>query len=135
MLDVKSGFFKMNKKAIELLGETSIYIIFTLAFLAILILFITLQSSPKMLLQQKTAKQVALLIDASRAGTEIKIDIEEFLDNVEKGFNKKPIRVDNDLNIVTAQLSDNDFYKYSYFNDLNIDLEISGDYLYLKINE
>jgi len=120
-----------NKKGSEILTETTIFVILNIVFFVMLIGFIYLQSSPKALEQQETAKQIALLIDAARPGTEITLDVSETMKRAE-GV-EKPIVIDNENNLVKVSLSLDSFYEYGFFNDVNVVYSLSLDETTLKI--
>ena len=128
----------MNKKA-DILHEQVIFIVLNVVFFSVMLLFIYLQSSSVHLTEEETAKQVALIIDASRPETTIEINLKDFFETAEKnGVNKESsIQIDKDKNLVITKLSEDTFYEYSYFNDVQVANSKSGDgvYFVLEIKE
>ncbi len=125
----------MNKKA-DILHEHVIFIVLNVTFFAVMILFLYLQGSSIHLKEEETAKQIALLIDASKPGTEIEINLKDLFAKAEKeGVSKTGVvKIDNDNNLVIVKGSEKSFYEYSYFNDVDVEYNIKEDYLILKIN-
>ncbi len=126
----------MNKKA-DILHENIIFIILNVVFFSVMLIFIYLQGSSVHLSEEETAKQIALLIDASRPETIIEINLKDlFLESEKNGINKeKVVEINGDKNLVVVRASGNSFYEYSYFNDVHVLNSISGDYLVLEIKE
>ncbi len=125
-----------NKKA-EILHENIIFIILNVVFFSIMLVFIYLQGSSVHLSEEETAKQIALLIDASRPGTVMEINLEDlFLEAEKDGINKENVVEINEIkNLVTVRASEDSFYEYGYFNDVYVLNSIKGNYLVLEIRE
>lgn len=104
----------------NILMENVIFIILNLVFLSMLLLFIYLKSSPTSSIEQVTAKQIALMIDASEPGTEISLDVEEVVNKAEKNNIEWPITIDNVNNLVRVKLSEKSYYDYTFFNDVDV---------------
>ena len=127
----------MNKKA-AILHENVIFIILNVVFFSVMILFIYLQSSSVHLMEEETAKQIALLVDVAKPETTIEINLKEFFSSAEKnGISKeKAVKIDNDKNLVIVKGSEKSFYEYGYFNDgVDVAYKFEGDYLVLEIVE
>jgi len=120
-----------NKKA-EILHEQVIFIILNVVFFAILIAFIYLQGSAVNLVEEETAKQIALLVDASRPGTEIRINLADFFEKSEIS-KENSIVIDNDFNKIVVKGSEESSYDYSYFNDVDVEYNFEEEYLVLVI--
>jgi len=125
-----------NKKA-EILHENIIFIILNVVFFSIMLVFIYLQGSSVHLSEEETAKQIALLIDASRPETTIEINLKGlFLESEKNRINKeKVVEINEDKNLVIVKASEDSFYEYSYFNDVYVLNSIKGDSLVLEIKE
>lgn len=127
----------MNKKA-DILHEHVIFIVLNVVFFAIMLVFIYLQSSSVHLMEEETAKQIALLIDVAKPGTDIEINLNDFFEKAEKnGINRlNSIEIDKDKNLVIVRGNKDSFYEYGYFNE-EVDFAYSpkGDYLVLSIIE
>jgi len=118
-----------------ILIENVIFIILNLAFITILILFIAKQGSGEALLEQAYAKKIALIIDASKTGTEIFLDMSDAPGVSEEWWNDNyanAVKVDG--NLVTVKLREKGGYSYSFFNGVTpiIDMNPEGK-LYLVI--
>jgi len=109
------------KKRGEILVENIFFIILNLVFLTILILFLLKQGSGAIVLEQSYAKQIALLIDSSKPGTEIHLG----MGKARKLADRNGIEFDEIIkinnNIVTVRLSEKGGYQYSFFNDVELD--------------
>lgn len=133
----------MNKKA-DILHEHVIFIVLNVIFFSIMLLFIYIQGSSVHLMEEETAKQIALLIDAARpettidaamSETTIEINLKNLFAKAEKEgiSNNDVVTIDNDKNLVIIRGSKKSFYEYSYFNDVNVGYNVKGDYLVLII--
>jgi hypothetical protein len=112
----------MSKKA-NILTENVIFIILNIIFFAMLLVFIYLNLSSTSLLAQKTSKKIALLIDASKSGAEIKLNIEDVL-NAKSQEIDWPITVDNENNLVIVRLNEKTYYEYAFFNEVYVDYDV-----------
>ena len=90
----------MNTKA-EILHENVIFIILNVVFFSVMLAFIYLQSSSVHLMEEETAKQVALLIDAAKPGTDIEINLKDFFEEAEEnGVERvRSIEIDKEENL------------------------------------
>jgi hypothetical protein len=124
----------MNKKA-DLLHENLIFIILNVIFFVMMILFVTLKGSAIHIAEEEIAKQIALLIDVSKPGTDLEINLQDFFEKAESKDmrRERTVIIDNQKNIVIVKGSPDSFYDYSYFNDVNINFNFKGDYLILEI--
>jgi hypothetical protein len=125
----------MNKQGSELLQENVIFIILNVTFFSVMLLFIYLQSSSVHILEQETAKRIALMIDVAKPGTTIELNLKKLMDKAEKDkVNRNAvIKIDNDNNLIIVRGSKNSYYEYSYFNDIDVTYTFSGDYLVMNI--
>ena len=124
----------MNKKA-DLLHENLIFIVLNVIFFVMMILFVQMKGSAIHIAEEETAKQIALIIDVSKPGTDIEINLADFFEKADgKGMRKdKTIIIDNEKNLVTVKGSLDTFYDYSYFNDVNVKFNFKDDYLILEV--
>ena len=125
-----------NKKA-DILHENVIFIILNVVFFSMMLVFIYLQGSSVHLAEEETAKQISLLIDASRPNTVLEINLEKlFLEAEKEGINRENVvNIDETKNLVIVRASENSFYEYSYFNDVYVLDKIEGDSLVLEVLE
>ena len=114
---------KRGKKG-NILTENIIFIVLNLAFITILLLFLFSKTSGTAVLEEKYAKQIALMIDAAEPGMIIHLNME---DTIEKAVENK-INPSNSVsitgNVVTIKLSEkgsNPKSSYSFFNDVEVD--------------
>ena len=125
----------MKSKKANILTENVIFIILNIVFFSIMLLFIYLQSSNVHLDEQEIAKKIALLIDASKSGTEIQINLEEFFDKAgEEGISEaRAVVINNEKNLVIVKGSEDSFYEYSFFNDVQVSYDVKENFLILVI--
>jgi len=134
---------KLNKKA-NLLLENIIFIVLNLVFLTILILFIYSKSGGVALMEEKYAKQIALIIDSAKPTMTIVINMSDALKEAEKeGYlgegaskeeRKKVVSINE--NIVTVKLREGNGYSYSFFNDVETENNyFAGDSYVLIIDK
>jgi hypothetical protein len=123
-----------NKKG-EILTENVIFIILNIVFFSILLGFIYLQGDSIHLMEEETAKQIALLIDGARPGTVMEVHLEDFADRIKKeGIGEgQAIVIDNQKQVIIVQGSLDSFYEYHYFNDVNVGSKFIGGVLELVI--
>jgi hypothetical protein len=115
----------MKEKRGNILTGNVIFIILSLVFLSLLILFIFRQGAGINTLEQSYSKQIALLIDSAKPGMKITLDMEDAKNSGGDWFKKnypKSVRVNG--NIVTVQLSEKSGYEYSFFNDVKPSFDI-----------
>ena len=128
----------MISKRGEILQENVIFIVLNVVFFSIMLLFIYLQSSSVHLMEEETAKQIALIIDAVKPGTILEINLKDFFEKAEKnGVSRlKSIEIDKENNLVIVRGDEDSFFEYGYFN-AGIDFAYSpkGDYLELNVIE
>ena len=111
-----------SKRGTTLLVENIIFIILNLVFIAILIFFLISKSGSSAVLEEKYAKEIALILDSSKPEMMITLDIGDAIKAGKQGLGEN--NIDNiisiDKNIVTVKLRENGGYFYSFFNNINI---------------
>ena len=123
---LKKKFNLRNKKG-NILTENIIFLILNLLFLAILIVFLFSKTGSAAVLEEKYAKEIALIIDSARPGMIITLEMEDAIETaMDEGFNPDDI-VKIEDNIVTVQLRSNGGYSYSFFSDFEFD-EVNSRY-------
>jgi len=125
-----------NKKG-NILTENIVFILLTLIFISMLFTFITNMSSSTHLIEEATAKELALVISSARPGTEIQMNIDWLLDKKQEAVeDTEVIKIED--NDVIVKLGYNSEYRYGFFSDVNVDSSIQkqtgGTYLLLDIN-
>ncbi len=118
-----------NKKASGFLSEHIVFIILNVVFFSVMVLFIYIQGNSVHLLEEETAKQVALLVDVAKPGTEIQLNLKELFDRARKdNLDKRDaFKIDKNRNVVIIKGSEKSFYEYSYFNDIDIIYEFGDE--------
>lgn len=124
-------FLNMNKRGTFVI-EDVILVILVIVFVTIIMVFVSKQSSNVYIKEEMAAKEIALAIDSARAGTEVKIHFEEYLDKMEEGI-VNPIKIDNDKNEVVVQLSEKTGYRYGFFNDVSVSVKTEENYLIMEV--
>ena len=71
---------RKNKKA-NILVENIIFIVLNVLFLTILVLFLFSKTGSAAVLEEKYAKQIALIIDSAKSGMIIHLDMEDAIEN------------------------------------------------------
>lgn len=107
----------INKKG-NILTQNIIFIILNLVFLSILVIFLFSKMGDAALLEEKYAKQIALILDSAEPGMIISLNMKDAI----KIANKENRDLDDIIsiqdNVVTVQLREKGDYSYSFFNDI-----------------
>ena len=100
--------------------ENVIFIVLNVVFIAILLIFVFSRLSNGAALEEKYAKQVALIIDASEPGMAVHLNMEDAIGVANS--NKFPLNqvITIDGNLVTLKLSQKGGYSYSFFNNVSV---------------
>ena len=122
----------------DILVSNVIFIILNLVFITILILFVFSKTGNEALLEEKYAKEIALMIDSAKPDMKIHLNMEDALETSRKnGFDEKNI-VSVNGNIVTVKLRDKGGYSYSFFNDVSVsafqDNQMTNEYVIIINN-
>ncbi|MBU1501459.1 MAG: hypothetical protein KJ905_01655 [Nanoarchaeota archaeon] len=113
-----------NKRG-NILTENIIFIILNLVFLSILILFIFSKTGSPAVLEEKYAKQIALIIDSAEPVMAISLGMNDAVSSARgEGINLDDA-VSIDTNIVTVRLRDGVGYSYSFFNDVDATIKFN----------
>ncbi|MBA7594195.1 hypothetical protein ES703_01134 [subsurface metagenome] len=114
----------INKKG-NILTQNIIFIILNLIFLSILVVFLFSKMGSAAVLEEKYAKQIALILDSAEPGMIINLNMEDAI----KIANKENRALNNIIsiqsNVVKVQLREKGDYSYSFFNDIVIDIDFS----------
>jgi chorismate synthase len=108
-----------------------------LAFFSILLLWVWTSSSSAFIYEEAYAKEIAFIIDGSKPGMKIELDLSEgLLKSREAGIpDDQVIQINNEKNEVLVRLSDRGF-KYNYFTNYNVTYFIGVENkLVLFVNE
>ena len=112
--------FLIKKKRGNILTENIIFIVLNLVFITILLLFLFSKAGSATILEEKYAKQIALLIDAAEPAMTIHLNMEDAIKIAEKENFPAGEIVQITGNIVTVKLRENGGYSYSFFNDVGV---------------
>ena len=108
----------MKKKG-NILTENVIFIVLNLLFLVILILFLVSRMGDAAVLEEKYAKQIALIIDSAKPQMNISLNMKDAVEKAEdENWEGKIVSIQD--NIVTVKLKDGKGYSYSFFNDVDV---------------
>ena len=105
----------------DILTENVIFIVLTLIFFTILIIFIFSRTGGAAIKEEELAKQTALIIDSAKPGMIIKMNVEEYLEIAKKENYDKDI-ITTQGNLVTAKFRENGGYSYSFFNSADVEV-------------
>lgn len=110
---------KSRKGTEDFLSNSVVFIVLVLVFIAIIVFFLLRVSKGVSLVEQVYAKKIALLIDQSKPGTSIELDVMEIYqladeNNFERG---NTINIDPDERRVTVKATEGRGYSFNFFND------------------
>ena len=109
---------KSKGKKGNILTENIIFIVLNLVFITILLIFLFTKTGSAAVLEERYAKQIALLIDASEPVMTIYLDMEDAIKTAEKEDFPVGEIVKITGNLVNVRLRDGSGYTYSFFNDV-----------------
>ena len=110
-----------DKRGIESLLIEIIFSVLTLVAIAILFSFVSSKSGDFHLTEQVYAKQIALIIDQSRPGTNASLEISEIFEIAQKNnFAGQTIFIDDENKKVTVKLDEGIGYSLTYFNGARV---------------
>jgi len=127
---------KIKSKRGTILAENIIFIVLNLIFLTILIIFLFSKMGDAAVLEERYAKQIALIIDSAKPVMEIHLNMEDAIKEASKEKWEGDI-VTIQENIVKVKLREKGGYSYSFFNDVDVTAypDINGEGYILTINE
>jgi hypothetical protein len=108
----------------NILTENLIFIILNLFFLIILALLLYQKAGDPAILEEKYAKEIALMLDAARPGMFISIDMQDAVDMAKKEKWQRENIISQQENLITVKLSKNSGYSYSFFNNVNTIIDV-----------
>ena len=122
------------KKRGQILAENTIFISLNLIFLTILVLFVVSRTGTDASIEEKYAKQIALMIDAAEPGMVIQLSMEDIIEKGKKKGISEVVFIEG--NKVTVKLRDKGGFTYSFFNDVvaTADKTLDGKAYAIKIN-
>jgi len=132
---------KIRGKKGDLLAGDIIFLVLNLVFLSILIIFVLSKTNDASILEEKYAKEIALIIDSAKPGMIIHLNMEDAIEKAAENNQNiaNIVKIDNDNNIVMVKLKDKGSYSYSFFNEVDasayLDTEPNMQEYVLTINE
>ncbi len=127
----------MQKRG-NILTENIIFIILNLVFVVILVLFIFSRMSGEGVLEEKYAKQIALIVDGAKPVMEIHLNMQDAVEKAKSNGIAPENIASISENIVNVKInSRGEGYDYSFFNnvDATIYFDMTSDFTYIiKIN-
>jgi len=131
---------KKNKKG-NILTENVIFFVLNLTYITILLVFLFSKTGDASNIEEKYAKQIALIIDAAEPGMIINLKMEDAIKRaVKEEFPLSQI-VKINGNLVTVKIrEDTPGYSYSFFNDVEVNANFdsvnkNGYYFVITKNE
>jgi hypothetical protein len=114
----------INKKG-NILTENIIFIILNLVFLSILVVFLFSKMGSAAILEEKYAKQIALILDSAEPGMTIHLNMKDAIKIAKKENRDLNNIISIQDNVVNVQLREKGGYSYSFFNDIDYDIDFS----------
>ncbi len=102
----------------QILAENTIFISLNLIFLTILVLFVVSRTGTDASVEEKYAKQIALMIDAAESGMVIRLNMEDLIKRGGENNWNKIVSIKG--NNVTVKLREKGGFTYSFFNDVEV---------------
>lgn len=137
MLFVFMFLQKRLKRGEEELMKNVIFLVLTIMFFSMLFYFVYSYSTGTGIYEEAYAKKIALLLDSSRPGTQIILDVKELKEIAEK--NEKTtgeiVSFDENTGEVKVSLSKQSGYSFYTFSGNKVDLITKEDYLILNIGD
>ena len=125
----------MNKKA-DILMENVIFFIIIAVFFAAMFIFVARAGSQVTINEQIYAKQIALVIDKAKPGTQINLDISKLYEIANKNkFAGEIVKIDNENNKVQVRLVQGKGYEFEFFNNAEVvwELKKGEEKLFLEL--
>lgn len=111
----------------NILMENVVYILLILLFFGIMFVFVYRQASNVSLIEESAAKQIALVIDAAKPGTQIVLNFNKIIEKKHDDFHGETVRIDNVNKFVKVQLSAKSGFSYGFFNNINIQYSLNEE--------
>jgi len=105
-----------------LLTGNVMFIILNVTFFILLFIFVSRAGSGASIIEQSYAKQIALMIDSAKPGTEIFIDVHELYElSKEKGFTEKVVEIKPSTKEIIVRVVNGGGYSFKHFNNAGIE--------------
>ena len=112
-------FLRKNRKG-NILLENIILITLNVLFVIILATFLFTKTASAAVLEEKYAKEIALIIDSAKSGMAVFLEMEDAIEIAGKENIPVGEIITLNENVVTVKLSEKGGYSYSFFNDLRV---------------
>lgn len=126
-----------DKRGADILHGTIIFIILNVIFFAALFIFVARAGTGVSVKEQINAKQIALLIDQAKPGTELEVDLSEMYKVAEKNkFTGKVIDINYAGSEIIIRLESGGGYSHHYFTELesgSVSLDEENKLLKIKV--
>ncbi|OGJ12133.1 hypothetical protein A3K62_00190 [Candidatus Pacearchaeota archaeon RBG_16_35_8] len=109
----------IGKRGDILVGDV-IFLVLNLVFLSILVIFIVTKTNDSSIVEEKYAKQIALIIDSAKPVMRINLNMEDAIDKAQDANQNIAELVKINGNVVTVKLGEKGGYSYSFFNNVNV---------------
>ena len=109
-----------NSNKGNILTENIIFIVLNLIFFAILIIFLFSKTGSGAVLEEKYAKQIALIIDSAEPEMIINLNMEDAIKIAQKENRNLNNVVSIQDNVVKVQLGEKEGYGYSFFSNIDV---------------
>jgi len=125
----------MNKRGDQLI-ETIMFIMLNLIFFASLFYFVYRTGNSAIAYEQSYAKEIALLIDNAKPGTNILLNVQDGL-KIAKDSGQDLSRMFSARdNKVFVDLTGKGSYSSAYFSDYNVEINMNGNgFAYIQVKE
>ena len=109
--------------------ENIIFIVLNILFILTLTLFLSSKTGNSAVLEEVYAKQIALIIDSTKPGMVVSLNLHDAIEIAKKdwGENKIDSIVYISGNLVTVKLRERGGYSYSFFNDVEATTYFDND--------
>ncbi|MFA5992403.1 MAG: hypothetical protein WC796_01710 [Candidatus Pacearchaeota archaeon] len=111
----------MNKRGDDLLIENLVVVVVVIVFFGMLLFFVARSSSGGAFLGQYYSKQVGVLIDGGKPGTQITLDVSDAYKVTRKNNFDYQKMVKFEDNNVLFMFGDGKEYKFHYFSDVEVE--------------
>ncbi len=124
-----------NKKAMDFLMEHVIFIVLVLIFFTAMFLFIYRTGARASFIEENYAKQISLIIDKSKPGTKVDLDVFKLYQGASKNNFNLIININNDEKYVEIKLAPGKGYRQSFFSVNNViwSLDKENEKLHLEV--
>ena len=135
-----------NKKG-DIIYPIVIFIVLNIVFFATILIFVTRSTSGAGTYEQLYAKEIALVIDGAKPGTEVFIDMSNAIELVKKlqkekegagGFKilEEAVKIDKTSNKITVNILGNGGYSFRYFSGYDVSVgPISDSSIVITVKE